>query len=80
MAYGWGVLLNVAVMVLEEFSYRRYQRWSDLLLLLFWSIVEGIGYRQLTVVWRLRGLWRYWRGKTDWGTMSRKGFGKPPGS
>lgn len=80
VAYGWGVLLNVAVMLLEEFSYRRYQRWSDLLLLLFWSIVEGIGYRQLTVVWRLRGLWRYWRGKTDWGTMSRKGFGKPPGS
>lgn len=77
VAYGWGVLLNVAVIALEELTYRRYQRWQDLLLLLFWSLVEGIGYRQLTVFWRLRGLWRYARGRKDWGVMSRKGLGTP---
>lgn len=80
VAYGWGVLLNIGAVLLEEISYRRYHRWSDLLLLLWWSVVEGIGYRQLTVVWRLRGLWRYLRGSTDWGTMSRAGFGTPSGS
>jgi cellulose synthase/poly-beta-1,6-N-acetylglucosamine synthase-like glycosyltransferase len=77
VAYGWGLLLNLAVLVLEELTYHRYHRWSDLLLLLVWSVVEGIGYRQLTVVWRLRGLWRYLRGRTEWGTMSRRGFGHP---
>lgn len=77
VAYGWGLLLNVAVLVLEELTYRRYQRRSDLFLLLVWSVVEGIGYRQLTVFWRLRGLWRYLRGRTEWGTMSRHGFATP---
>jgi hypothetical protein len=77
VAYGWGVLLNVAVIALEELTYRRYQRLSDLLLLLFWSVVEGVGYRQLTVFWRLLGLWRYARGSKDWGVMSRKGLGTP---
>jgi cellulose synthase/poly-beta-1,6-N-acetylglucosamine synthase-like glycosyltransferase len=77
VAYGWGVLLNLAVLLLEDLTYRRYRRWSDLLLLLWWSVVEGIGYRQLTVAWRLRGLWRYLRGRTDWGAMSRSGFGTP---
>lgn len=79
VAYGWGVLLNLAVLILEELTYRRYHRWSDLFLLLLWSLAEGTGYRQLTVLWRLRGLWRYLRGSTDWGTMSRKGFGTPAG-
>ncbi len=74
VAYGWGLLLNLAALLFEEFSYRRYRRWSDLLVLLAWSVVEGIGYRQLTVVWRLRGLWGYLRGRTAWGTMSRRGF------
>ena len=78
VAYGWGVLLNVAVIALEELTYRRYQRWPDLLLLLLWSVVEGVGYRQLTVFWRLQGLWRYSRGRKDWGVMSRKGLGTPP--
>lgn len=80
VAYGWGVLLNLAVLTLEELTYRRYNRWSDLLLLLLWSVVEGVGYRQLTVLWRLRGLWRYLRGNTDWGVMNRRGFGSPPGA
>lgn len=75
VAYGWGVLLNLTVLLLEELGYRRYHRWSDLLLLLLWSVVEGIGYRQLTVFWRIRGLWRYVSGSTEWGTMTRSGFG-----
>lgn len=78
VAYGWGVLLNLAVLVLEELTYRRYHRWSDLFLLILWALAEGIGYRQLTVFWRLRGLWRFLGGSTDWGTMSRSGFGTAP--
>jgi cellulose synthase/poly-beta-1,6-N-acetylglucosamine synthase-like glycosyltransferase len=74
IAYGWGLLLNLASLLVEDLTYRRYHRWSDLVLLLAWSVVEGVGYRQLTVVWRLRGLWRYLRGHTEWGTMSRRGF------
>jgi len=39
-----------------------------------WTLVESLGYRQLTVLWRLRGLWRFLRKNTDWGSMQRRGF------
>ena len=39
------------------------------------STTENIGYRQLTAVWRLQGLWAELRGtKHDWGVMTRVGF------
>jgi hypothetical protein len=28
----------------------------------------------VTVVWRLRGLWRYLRKRSEWGAMTRTGF------
>jgi hypothetical protein len=36
--------------------------------------LENLGYRQMTVYWRLRGLWKFLRGRKDWGAMERKGF------
>jgi len=41
--------------------------------------VESLGYRQLTVFWRLRGMVRFLRGRTDWGAMTRRGFALPEG-
>ena len=41
---------------------------------LVWTLVESLGYRQLTVLWRLRGLWKFLRKNTDWGEMQRRGF------
>jgi hypothetical protein len=52
---------------------------SDRLLLLLWAALEPFGYRQLVSIWMLRGLWRYLRGRTDWGTMTRRGFAIPAG-
>jgi len=39
-----------------------------------WAVLENLGYRQLTVWWRLRGIASYIRGKKSWGKMRRKGF------
>ena len=79
-AYGLAMVLTVATLALEEITYRRYRRMSDRLVLLGWAFLEPLGYRQLTVVWRLRGIARYLRGTTDWGVMTRKGFTPPPSS
>jgi len=46
--------------------------------LIGWASLENFGYRQLTVWWRLRGLVKYLRGKTDWGVMDRTGYGGTP--
>jgi hypothetical protein len=41
------------------------------------ALVEGIGYRQLTTFWRLEGISNALRGRTEWGAMTRSGFGRP---
>ncbi len=41
---------------------------------LLWALLENMGYRQLTVLWRLRGLIKFLLGRSDWGTMERRGF------
>ncbi|MDX6442388.1 MAG: hypothetical protein QOE43_2117 [Gaiellaceae bacterium] len=75
VAFGWGILLSVASLALEEFSYHRYRRWRDLAIAIAAAILENIGYRQLHAVWRLRGLADSLSGKEGaWGTMTRTGF------
>ena len=73
-AYGYALVLDVLTLVLDELSYSRYNRMSDRLLLLVWAALGSMGYRQITVYWRLRGLIKFFRKKTDWGTMTRAGF------
>ncbi len=73
-AYGYGMLLTTCSLLLEELSSRPYSRFRDRLQLIPWVILETLGYRQLTIVWRLRGIWSYLRGQTEWGAMSRTGF------
>jgi cellulose synthase/poly-beta-1,6-N-acetylglucosamine synthase-like glycosyltransferase len=46
------------------------------LVMVLFIIAEPFGYHQLTVVWRLHGLYRALRGGREWGVMVRHGFGK----
>jgi cellulose synthase/poly-beta-1,6-N-acetylglucosamine synthase-like glycosyltransferase len=73
-AYGYGQVLTISTLLMEQLTYHRYAGKGDALLLVMWALVESVGYRQLTVWWRLRGLARFFLGRTDWGVMSRKGF------
>lgn len=75
LAYGYGAVLSVLTLLLEEFSYHRYHTLRDRMMLLVWTILENVGYRQLTVYWRLQGLWKFMRGRKDWGAMERRGIG-----
>jgi cellulose synthase/poly-beta-1,6-N-acetylglucosamine synthase-like glycosyltransferase len=74
VAYGLGMVPTVFTLVLEELSFHRYEGLRDRLLLLGWALLENFGYRQLTVFWRLRGLVKFLRGRTEWGAMERRGF------
>jgi hypothetical protein len=44
------------------------------LVLLSYAVMENFGFRQLTLYWRLRGLWDAWRGKKGWEKFARVGF------
>jgi cellulose synthase/poly-beta-1,6-N-acetylglucosamine synthase-like glycosyltransferase len=73
-AYGLGTALTACTLILEDLSFHRYETFRDRALLFWWALVENLGYRQVTVYWRLRGLWKFLRGRKEWGAMERKGF------
>ena len=76
VAWGYGMLLSIWAVVLEEVSFRRYRRFIDLVRLLLFASLENFGYRQCTVWWRLKAFVNVWKGVHVWGDMARKGFGK----
>ena len=75
----YGTLLSVASIALEELSFRRYPRATDLLRLALYGVFENFGYRQLSTWWRIVGIIDYFRGRKGWGTMKRKGFNPAAG-
>jgi cellulose synthase/poly-beta-1,6-N-acetylglucosamine synthase-like glycosyltransferase len=75
LAYGYAVFVTLAALAVEEWAFHRHERWRDLGRLLLASVTENIGYRQLTVWWRLEGWWASLRRKQRvWGVMTRTGF------
>lgn len=73
-AFGFGVLMSLFSLILEELTFRTYTSKRALLKLIFVAIIENFGYRQLNSWWRVRGLWQWARGrKHNWGTMKRVG-------
>jgi len=79
----YGIFLSVAAVLLEEFSFRRYPHWLDLIKLLAYSVIENLGYRQLLSLFKIRGALDLLFRSRAWGEMKRAGFrtaGKPGGT
>ncbi|MFI5838091.1 glycosyltransferase family 2 protein [Catenuloplanes sp. NPDC051500] len=75
VAYGYGMLVSIASLLLEEVSFHRYPRWDDLGRGFVAAILENLGYRQALAYYQARGAWQAWRNKKQvWGTMPRQGF------
>jgi cellulose synthase/poly-beta-1,6-N-acetylglucosamine synthase-like glycosyltransferase len=70
-----GVLLTVAALALEEFSFRRHTRNRDVVRMLCLAVVENLGYRQLTDVWRVIAFADLARREKGWGVQRRRGIG-----
>ncbi|GBD86754.1 poly-beta-1,6-N-acetyl-D-glucosamine synthase [bacterium BMS3Abin03] len=75
-AFLYGVVLSTLAVCLEELSFKKYTKVSDLLILMAASFLENFGYRQLTAFWRFKGFMEYIFGKRSWGKMEKKGFKK----
>ncbi len=69
-----GTLLSLLAVLLEEYSAYRYPRLGDILLIVLFSLLENVVYRQFLTVVRVKAFFDYWRGKEEWGRMTRKGF------
>jgi len=75
ISVGLGIILSLSALLLEELSFHRYTRWRELGLLAVYAILENLGYRQLTLFWRVAGTFDFFRRKRHWGTQRRVGFG-----
>ena len=72
VVFGFGLVLSVSALLLEELSFHIYPKLRQLAILWAMVIVENLGYRQLNSLWRLWGLIRWMFGpKGSWGEMTR---------
>jgi|tagenome__1003787_1003787.scaffolds.fasta_scaffold20923713_2 cellulose synthase/poly-beta-1,6-N-acetylglucosamine synthase-like glycosyltransferase len=71
------ILLSFSAVLLEEYAVRRYARGFDIARLVYYSVFESIGYRQLNALWRCQAMVDLARKKQGWGTMPRRGLERP---
>jgi|HubBroStandDraft_1064217.scaffolds.fasta_scaffold00010_41 cellulose synthase/poly-beta-1,6-N-acetylglucosamine synthase-like glycosyltransferase len=76
--YAFATLISVGSVLLEEMNYRRYSSSREVAWLLIYCLFEHIPYRQMTMFWRLRGIWEYLRGDLRWHEVKRTGASTAP--
>ena len=70
---GFGTLLSVSSLLLDEMANHTYPRQKQIFVLLGAAIAENLGYRQVTAYWRLVGTVQWLAGtRARWGDMTRK--------
>ena len=74
VAWGYGMLLSLWAVALEEVSFHRYRRLGDLVRLVLFATLENFGYHQCGVWWRLGAFFTPRGRKHVWGEMTRRGF------
>lgn len=72
LAIFYGMFLSTGAVFLEELTYRRYPKWSHLFKLLFYGLLENLGYRQLNSFWRVQAVCNYFAGKRRWEYVRRR--------
>lgn len=78
--YAFATLISIGSVLLEEMTYRRYSDWREVARLLFYCLFEHFPYRQMTLIWRLQGIWQYLRGDYTWREVKRTGISAAPGA
>ena len=75
LAYGYAILVTLAAMAPRSGPSTATTGGATSASTVAAAVLENIGYRQMTVLWRLEGWWASLRGKKQvWGVMTRTGF------
>ncbi len=72
--YAFATVISIGSVLQEELTYKRYNDWQDVVRLVTYCFLEHLPYRQMHMVWRLRGMWQYMRGDNTWEPLKRKGL------
>jgi len=73
LAAGYGTLLSVASVLMQENSLRRYSNLRDVATLIGYAVIENFGYRQVVSFYRAQGVLQYLRGRHRWEVVAKKG-------
>src|SRR5712671_3049996 len=71
--YAFATVISIGSVLQEELTYKRYDDWQDVARLVSYCFLEHFPYRQLHMIWRLQGLWQYFRGDMAWRPLKRQG-------
>ncbi len=73
LAIFYGAFLSISGVFLAELTYRRYPKWSHLMSLLWYAVLENFCYRQMNSFWRTQAIFQFLRGKSAWEHVADKG-------
>ncbi len=68
-----GVVVSMASVLIAERE-EQYYKFSDVIKLMLYAIIENFGPRQLIGFWRIHGQFKVIFGKASWGSIKRKGI------
>lgn len=73
----FGTGLSIGSLILEETQLRRTPTARDLYHIGEAALLENFGYRQMNLLYRLRGIRSFFRNETKWEAVPRAGFSSP---
>lgn len=74
LAVGYGTLLSVGSVLLEETTLRRYPKLNHVLVLMVYAVIENFGYRQMVTLFRAQGVVQYFTGLSKWEIVVHRGL------
>ncbi|MCB1114991.1 MAG: glycosyltransferase family 2 protein [Chlamydiia bacterium] len=63
---GISFILTISAVAMEMLTFRRYNKFSGILRLFFYAIIENFGYRQCYLFWKLWAFKKYFRKDLSW--------------
>ena len=67
-----GVIISSLAVFLEVMTFRRYKKLSNIYQMILIAFLENFGYRQMMLVFRLQGFFKFYKKEKSWGEMKRK--------
>lgn len=63
---------TIICILIEELTFNKLNEKKSLGLLIYYSLIENLGYRQLNLLWRLQGMWDFFRKYSKIQMISKK--------
>ena len=70
----YGTILSVGALLMEENTFRKYPRISQILKLFRYAVLDNFGYRQLNTIYKVEAMLGYRKNKSSWGSIKRRTF------